>query len=218
MLGSPCNLVVPSTSGTQVLCAARRTHGASLHDSSMQAPLYKQLQALCHSRRVQVVTEQVAISTNDSSSDADAQTGFSAHWLALLRAVQDVAAPRDRLSKPTTERASTEQANGCEVLLDVHESDLWRATRPSGGNLAWPPAQEQDMQVLELLCVATSDFLKHLKWLVGAGMWPGIRIAVVAMRLLAKLASKFLAAARGSIRWRGAVKHIARNAAPMVLS
>ena len=63
-----------------------------------------------------------------------------------------------------------------------------------------------------------SVFLKHLKWLVGAAMWPGNRIAVAAMRLLAELASKFLAAARGGFRWRGAVKHTAGNATSKALS
>ena len=49
-------------------------------------------------------------------------------------------------------------------------------------------------------------------------MWPGNRIAVAAMRLLAELASKFLAAARGGFRWRGAVKHTAGNATSKALS
>ena len=64
----------------------------------------------------------------------------------------------------------------------------------------------------------SSELFKHLKWLIGAAMWPGLRIAVAAMRLLAKLASKFLAAAQGSFRYRGAVEHIAGNAAPKALS
>ena len=42
---------------------------------------------------------------------------------------------------------------------------------------------------IQPVMLAVSDFFKHLKWLVRAAMWPGNRIAVAAMRLLAKLAS-----------------------------
>ena len=132
-----------------MLCGTSRSpvDASRLHGLSTQAPLYTHLRALWHSRRAQVVTEQVATDQNDSSSGADAQTGFSAHWLALLRAVPDVAESRAR--------ASTEQANECEVLLDVHESDLLRATRPGSGYPVSPPLpHEQDMQVPKLLCVA----------------------------------------------------------------